>query len=289
MAVTTEQMLSPRCRILQAARPVALAHRGCAADWPENTRLAFENCQRGGDVVIETDLRVTKDGQLVLVHDERLDRTTDGHGNIATRSLSELQELDAGYWFTHDGVEFPQRGRGHRICTLDELVEVAPGCSYNVELKPGAAQVAERFWSWLEQRRLHERFLVASADHGTLSTFRRLSAGRVATSASRREVLIFLAALVAGRASALRVRYQALQLPSELARRPLIDERLLQAARSLGVALHVWTINTRAELEPLLELGVDGVMTDECELLGAILGAANRVDRRGDVESSPHA
>ncbi len=262
---------STGCRILAQRPPVAFAHRGCALDWPENTELAFRSCQSNSEVVIETDVRVTADGQLVLFHDARLDRTTNGHGALAGRSLQQLRHLDAGYWFTRDGIEFPHRGRGLRIVTLDELVEMTPNANYNVELKPGAAGVAERFWRWLQRRGLHERFLVASSGHPTLSAFRDLSAARVATSASRREVLWFLAATMAGRPARPPVVYQALQLPTRLGSRLLIEQRLLDAARAMGVAVHVWTVNGEAELRRMLELGVDGVMTDRSDFLARIL------------------
>lgn len=262
---------APACAILSMSRPVPFAHRGGAALWPENTAPAFTGCQELGPVVIETDVRATADGRLVLFHDSRLERTTNGHGRVADKSLRQLLSLDAGYWFTKDGSTFPYRGQRLRILTLDELFRALPDACYNLELKPGHPMAPLALWTFIESTGKHDRFLVASHDHAQLHAFRKHAAGRVATSASRREAMQFLALFRAELWGGLRPPYRALQLPVRAFGGDLITAPLLQAAHTLGLQVHAWTVNEAHEMQRLSALGVDGIMSDRPDLLMDVL------------------
>ncbi len=241
--------------------PLVFAHRAGGGRWPENTALAFSNCQGLGALVLETDVRVTRDGQLVVFHDPRLERVTNGYGRVSAHALAELKELDAAYWFTTDDEHHPWRGTGQRILTVDELFAAFPQSYYNIELKAGA-QAPALMWQAIERHRMLDRVLVAAADHALMRAFRVLSRGRVATSASRVEALGFLAAH-ALRATGTRQRpYHALQLPWEVHGCRLISRSLVEAAHRSHLQLHVWTVNEPAEMRRLLALGVDGIMSD---------------------------
>lgn len=235
--------------------------------WPENTAPAFTGCQKLGGLVIETDVRATADGHLVLFHDPRLERTTNGHGRLANKSLRQLLGLDAGYWFTKDGATFPYRGQGLRILTLEEVVRLLPDARFNLELKPGHPKAPLALWTFIERVGTHEQFLVASHDHAQLRTFRRLSAGRVATSASRREAMQFVTLFRAELWGQLEPQYQALQLPVRALGGELVTAPLLQAAHTLGVQVHAWTVNEASEMRRLVSLGVDGIMSDRPDVL----------------------
>ena len=120
---------------LSGERPLAFAHRGGSLLWPENTLLAFEGALKAGCRYLETDLHTTRDGVIMVFHDPKLDRTTNGTGLLKRLSLRELKRLDAGYHFTLDGKTFPYRGKGLTIPTFEELLELDAGARFNVEIK----------------------------------------------------------------------------------------------------------------------------------------------------------
>jgi glycerophosphoryl diester phosphodiesterase len=262
--------------------PVAFAHRGGAGSWPENTSAAFAGCLRLGDFVIETDARVSRDQQLVLSHDEHLERTTNGHGEIADHTLEELRCLDAGYWFG-DGSHFPHRGTGLSILSLSEALQSFPDARFNIELKPGCRTAPRLMWNLLKERDATHRCLIASADHDLITEFRRLSAGTVTTSASRREIAEFALRVRLGALSGFRPSYRALQIPIRAYGVDLVTSQLLQAAHGLGVQVHVWTINSSDSMQALLESGADGIMTDLPELLARVLDEWRTDHRKSEV------
>lgn len=258
---------------LDAPRPLLFAHRGGAALAPENTLFAFRRAIGLGYRYLETDVHLTRDGELVTIHDPTLERTTDGRGMVRARSLADLRTLDAGHKFTADGRTFPHRGRGLRVPTLAEVLDLAPDLRVNVEIKERDPAALRAVWGFIHHHRVHDRVLVGSEHAPVLAAFRELARGRVATSAGRDEVLRFW---LATRVSRSRPRrhpgYDALQIPPFHGPLRVVDARLLGAARRLGIQVHVWTINDEAEMRRLLALGVDGLMTDYPERLLAVAG-----------------
>lgn len=258
---------------LRGPGPLTFAHRGGAGLWPENTLEAFRGAVELGCSHLETDLRMTRDGELVLFHDARLERTTDGSGELGALTLAELQRLDAGHHFTRDGKSFPWRGRGLKVPTFAELVAATPeNVCFNVEIKERARDLPGALMAFIERHDLGERIIVAAEKHQLGSDFRRVSGGRIPTSASRRQVLQFWFASRAGLAGVLEVPYQALQVPVRAGSVTLVTPRLLDAAHRAGLVVHVWTIDDRSEMFRLLDLGVDGLMSDYPDRLrGAVV------------------
>jgi glycerophosphoryl diester phosphodiesterase len=258
---------------LRGREPLTFAHRGGAGLWPENTIEAFRGAVELGCSHLETDVRMTKDGELVLFHDARLERTTNGAGELGALTLAELQRLDAGYHFTPDGTSFPWRGRGLRVPTFAEVVAAVPeGVCFNVEIKERARDLPGALLAFIERHGLAERIVVAAEKHQLGSDFRRLSGGRIPTSASRRQVLEFWFASRLRLTGALRVPYQALQIPVRAGSVTLVTPELLDAAHRSGLAVHVWTIDDPSEMFRLLDLGVDGLMSDYPDRLrGAVV------------------
>jgi glycerophosphoryl diester phosphodiesterase len=242
--------------------PLAFAHRGGGACWPENTLEAFRGALAAGCKYLETDLRTTRDGHIVLCHDEQLERTTDGQGKVHEHTLAELKRLDAGHRFSPDGRSFPARGQGVRIPTLEELVALSSEARFNVEIKQAEPPMIEALWSFIERRGLHERVLVAAEQDPLVQAFRRISHGRVATSAGRNECLKFWLASRLGAERWLSIDYQALQIPASFSGLRVLTPRLLKAAHRRGVHVHVWTINDCDEMRALVAMGVDGIMSD---------------------------
>jgi glycerophosphoryl diester phosphodiesterase len=268
-------------RSLGGNGPLTFAHRGGAGLWPENTLQAFQSAIGLGCSHLETDLRMARDGEIVLMHDARLERTTNGTGVVGDYTVQELKRLDAGYRFSPDGASYPFRGKGCVIPTFAELLEVAPTVAFNVEIKEhGQPDLPRALWEFIQRHNLADRIIVAAEQHALVAEFRQLSGARVATSASRRECLEFWIASRLGLVGMLNVRYQALQIPVTAGRWRLLTPRLLAAAHRAKVAVHIWTINDEPEMHRLLDLGVDGLMTDYPDrLMDVVSGRARESGR----------
>ncbi len=253
-------------------RPVAFAHRGGAAVWPENTLTSFEGAVALGFRYLETDVHRTRDGAIVCFHDPTLDRTTDGSGFVFERTLAELKRLDAGYRFTRDGVRFPFRGKGCRIPTLEEAFALHPELRLNVEIKQRSPQMERAMWDEIDRLGVHDRILVAAAHDPIVHRFRALRPGAaIPTSPGVRGVIRFVLAARAGLPP--RVPYHALQVPVRHGPVRVVTRRFVDAAHARGLRVHVWTIDETAEMHRLLDLGVDGVMTDHPARLARVFAS----------------
>jgi glycerophosphoryl diester phosphodiesterase len=252
--------------------PANLAHRGASARAPENTLEAFRLAVEEGAGGLELDVHATRDGEIVVIHDATVDRTTDSSGAVAGMTLEELRRLDAGYRFSPDnGRTFPYRGRGTRIPTLAEVYEEFPDLCVNAEIKEARAGAEEAVLRVIRNADAGARTLVASNSHAVVRRFRRVSGGRIPTGASRREIAAFYL-MSRSRLEALgRPAYDALQVPVEHKRIKLVTPRFLAAAHSKGLRVDVWTINEPGEMRRLLDLGVDVIMTDRPAVLAGLL------------------
>jgi len=257
---------------LEGEHPIAFAHRGGAKLWPENTLTAFRGALELGIRYIETDVHRTRDGQLVCFHDRALERTTDGHGPVALHTLAELRRLDAGGRFTRDGRTFPHRGAGVGIPTLEEALALDPGLRFNVEIKPEGPEVVELLWAFVERHRLQDRVLVGAAKDRQGLAFRRLARGAVPTSPGARGILRFWLGARTGLHRLLRFDVDALQVPTKHHGLTVVDAAFVRAAHKHGLHVHVWTVDDPGEMRRLLQLGVDGLMSDRPDLLLDVLG-----------------
>lgn len=257
---------------LSGPLPLTFAHRGGAALWPENTLEAFRGAIDLGCTHVETDVRMTRDGEIIVFHDEGLERTTNGTGRVATHTLSQLRRLDAAYRFSPDGKSFPRRGQGVTIPTLAELVELSPSVRFNVELKErGPFDLPRALLAFIDRHGIGDRVVVAAERHELMRDFRQLAQGRIATSASRRECLQFWFASRLRLTALLRLPYQALQIPVRAGNLTVVTPTLLDAAHREGLMVHVWTIDEPREMRRLLDLGVDGLMSDHPDRLRQIV------------------
>jgi glycerophosphoryl diester phosphodiesterase len=266
--------LAPGRPFLQGPLPLAFAHRGGSLLWPENTMVAFRGAVEVGYRYLETDLHATRDGVLVLIHDDTLERTTDGSGFIWDHTLAELKRFDAGYHFSPDGGSaYPYRGQGVTVPTLEEVLEAFPDVLLNVDMKQEEPPVVAMLADFIEKRGVQERFLVTSFADRRVREFRRRSGGRVATSGAMRETLRFWLASRLRLERLLRIRYDALQVPARHGSLTVVDRRFVAAAHRRGLHVHVWTVDEPAEMRRLLALGVDGLMSDRPDLLREVVDA----------------
>ncbi|HEX6820083.1 MAG TPA: glycerophosphodiester phosphodiesterase [Ktedonobacterales bacterium] len=252
--------------------PLFFAHRGGALLRPENTMLAFEHGVSLGADALELDLQLTRDGELVVIHDFQVDRTTDGTGPIANYTLDELRRLDAGYRFTPDGGKtFPYRGQGVTIPTLRSIFERFPSLRINMDLKESTPEREERLWRLLQEMDAVERVLIGSFDYAPMMRFRTLTGGRVATGATRREIFWFLVRRFTHRLGGLRPAFDALQVPETDHGFRIVTPRMIAAAHRLDLDVHVWTIDAPSDMRRLLMWGADGIMSDRPDLLAQVL------------------
>ncbi|HSJ85183.1 MAG TPA: glycerophosphodiester phosphodiesterase [Acidimicrobiia bacterium] len=246
--------------------PVAIAHRGSRLLWPENTMVAFSGAVSLGFRHLETDLHLTSDGVLVCHHDPTVARTTDGSGRVSDLTFAQLSALDAGYRHVGpDGHTF--RGMGVRVPALEEAVLAFPEVSFVVDLKTDG--LIEPLHRLIESVGLHDRLIVGSFSDRRLGEFRALSRGRVATSTGATSSRSWLFASRIGRG--VRGEARALQLPARSRGVRVVDRRLVRAAHARGLQVHVWTVNATSEMIELLDLGVDGIITDRPDLLKQVL------------------
>jgi len=234
--------------------------------------VAFQRAVQLGCRYLETDLRTTKDGVMVTIHDETLDRISDGSGPVRALTLAELKRLDAGYRFSLDGGQtFPFRGKGVTVPTLAEVTQAFPDICLNLDIKQKEPPLVEALATFIEEQGAHDRILAGSFHDRILKEFRRRTGGRVATSAASWEARLFWQANRLRLTRFLRPAYDALQVPARQGSLPVVDRRFVQAAHRLGIQVHVWTVDEREEMHRLLNLGVDGLMSDRPDLLLDVL------------------
>jgi glycerophosphoryl diester phosphodiesterase len=253
-------------------RPLVIAHRGGAGLWPENTLHAFERAAAMGVDVIETDVRATADGELVVIHDATLERTTDGAGRVRRLTLAELKRLDAAYrWSPDGGKSFPLRGRGLTVPTLREVFDALPRLRFNIEPKQSEPPVVAPLCRLIRERGMASRVLVAAFAGDTMEQFRR-ECPEVATSASTAEAAGFLSLQRSASAGSYGPPMQALQVPESAGALRVLSREFVEAAHARNLRVHAWTVNDEGDMRRLLDLGVDGIMTDYPDRLLRLLG-----------------
>lgn len=246
----------------ESSRPLVIAHRGGAGLYPENTLYAFEQSDKLGVDVIELDIRGTSDGALVVMHDATVNRTTDGTGRISEMTLAEVKKLNAGYRFTPDGGKtFPFRERGIAIPTLQEVFAALPDARFNIEPKQETPSLVKPLCSLMRERKLSDKVVIGSFNQTVIEEVRR-ECPEVATSAGPSEVSQFLAMYKTGIAESYSPAMQALQTPERVGGLQIVSKEFVAAAQKLNIDVHVWTVNDPADMQRLLEMGVNGIMTD---------------------------
>lgn len=240
--------------------PVAIAHRGSRLLWPENTMVAFQGAVSLGFRWLETDLHLASDGEVMCIHDDTVDRTTDGTGPVASLTRRELERLDAGRAMT--GFE----GAGHGVPGLDEVLLSFPDVNLVVDLKQD--RLEKPLLALLRRLGAADRVVVGSFSDRRLRRLRRIGGGNVLTSAGPLAVGVVRLLSTVGRVP--RVA-DALQIPERIGIVRLVDPRLVAGAKAAGMAVHVWTVNQPEDMHRLLEWGVTGIVTDRPDLLKQVM------------------
>jgi glycerophosphoryl diester phosphodiesterase len=247
-------------------RPVALAHRGFSREGLENSMAAFRAAVELGCRYVETDVHTTSDGVLLLFHDSSLDRLTDGIGRIASLSADEVSRA---------------RIRGTEpVPSFDELVAALPDTRFNLDVKDRHS--VRSLAAAIERHGVHDRVLIASFSDRRRRAVLKLLSRRTASSAGigSNALVVLLGPLLAvpGLGSLVRAALRralrsvdALQVPVSYKSVPVVTPGFVRRAHGLGLYVHVWTVNEPAEMRRLLDLGVDGIVTDRADLLKEVL------------------
>ncbi len=230
-----------------------IAHRGASGTFPENTLSAFRAAIEAGADMCELDVQLTRDGAVVVIHDDTVERTTDGNGEVAKLTLEELKRLDAGAKFKGGAI------KGERIPTLDEVFEITGGkCGLNIELK--AAGVENQVAQIMQARNAFGDSIVSSFDWDYLKKIQQLHFNiRVGLLAEEKPVDLMMNA-VAMRAHSINPRWD------------MVTADLCKAAHERGLKVYTWTVDADARMRALIECGVDGIMTNYPERLRKVLG-----------------
>jgi len=245
---------------LPAGKVLAFAHRGGAyhpeIEGLENTMAAFRHAAALGYDYLETDVHLTADGVLLAFHDEVLDRVSDQQGAVRDLTLEEVRRARIG-------------GR-EQIPTLVDLLDAFPQARFNIDIK--SADAVAPLAALVRERALWDRVFIGSFSRRRIRRFRALTDGRVPTAADPWEVVAWrllpstrLARLVAGG------RFAAFQVPHRRGRFVVVTPGLVRRAHAAGLQVHVWTIDDPAEMDELLDRGVDGIFTDRTDLLKDVL------------------
>jgi len=279
-------------------RILNIAHQGGEIEAPSNTLFSFKTALEKGSDVLELDVHATADRELVVLHDATVDRTTDGQGRVDGMTLEEIKKLDAAHWFVPDcgtchdepdaayayrgyaTEERKLRGRMKRfqpndftIPTLREVLEAFPDTLINIEIKATAPDTQpyelELAALLAEYGRTDDTIVVSFLDNA-VEVF-KLFAPDVHTATGTVETGAFWATTQGPAPGAPNPRHQALQVPIVFNGITVVTPEFVEEAHGQGLAVHVWTINERADMEWLIDIGVDGIMTDRPTLLEEVL------------------
>ncbi len=256
-AVSTDLFSEPRT--------LNIAHRGGRSLAPEATLPAYENAMRVGADVLEMDVHATSDGVLVVIHDDTVDRTTDGTGAVKDMTFAELRALDAAYDFSPDGTTFPERGKGIQVPTLEEILDAFPEGWFVIEIKQSEPSITAEFAQLLANKQVEDRVVAGSFDANVNIELRAL-APSLRTSFGLTEVVDFLFLEPMAEASYVPPG-EFLQVPIEQSGVEVISQDFADKAARFDLGIHAWTINDPADMTWLIGLGVAGIITDDPALL----------------------
>jgi glycerophosphoryl diester phosphodiesterase len=252
-------------------RAERIAHGGGLGRAPANTLEALAQAAADGADVLEVDAQMTSDGVLVLMHDDTVDRTTNGSGRVDALTLEQISALDAA--FGYEG-EDPDRfaRQGVRVPSLAEALAAYPDMRWIAEIKPDTAEAAQAMCNTIREAGMGERVMVGSFHDSAMAHFRE-ACPEVASGMASNEALSFYIAARLGLAKWHPTRAHAMQIPPRASGLDVAHPRLIEAAHARGLAVQVWTINDPDDMAALIALGVDGIITDRIDVMAGVQGA----------------
>ncbi len=244
-----------------------VAHRCGRGIFPENTVFACKKILDSNLAgFLEMDFHLTKDNIPVVIHDFSVDRTTNGIGEVSSLNYSELEGLDAGYRFTADsGKSFPYRGKSVKIGKLEEFFQTFPNKNLMIEVKPNSEYAADQLLELIQKYGREDSVIVGSF-HQEIKDYLFKKNPNLAFFASKSEVTIWYLLFKVGLSHIYKMKSHVLAVPLKAGIFEL-NNSLLEKAHSQNLKVYVWTINDEPTMKLLLDMGVDGIMTDDPILL----------------------
>ncbi len=252
--------------------PRVLAHRGNSMDFPENTEPAFAGALEIPVDVIETDVHLMADGNVLISHDDNLERNCGVDHPVSVLTREELEDIDMGWSFTKDGGEtYPFRDRGITPLLLEDALRLFPEARFNIDLKDKSDDLAHQAAETIKQAGAEKRVCVGSFNHSTLKAFRKALPG-CATSLSQKEIILILLFYRFGwkPSSVRKGEARAAQIPEKAGAYRIIRPSFIKWCRKNSLALQVWTVNEEKKMRELLEEGVGGIFSDDPVLLAKV-------------------
>jgi glycerophosphoryl diester phosphodiesterase len=278
-----------RKRILDDKKFWIVAHRGLSARFPENTMLAFEQAAALPIDAIELDVHSTRDGRIVVIHDPTLDRTTDKNGRVFDLTWDLLRKADAGFLFDPDGTGLhPFRGRGLGIPLLEDVFKKFPKMKFIVEIKQALPAIEEVVYRLIRKYKMENQVIVASEHSEPLNRFRNIDP-LVATSLSADEAYELYRMYKLRMLNFYKSRGDAIQIPERHNGKQVLTRAFVSAVKRKGLAIHIWTVNDPADMERLMDWGVDGIITDDPEILLEVAAARGNGRKYNTEESDGHS
>jgi glycerophosphoryl diester phosphodiesterase len=248
--------------------PVILAHRGDSARYPENTMPAFDSAVQMNVDVIETDVHLTADGEVVIWHDDTLERMSGDPRRISSMDWQEIHRVNAGSQFSGDGGKtFPFKDKNIKPVVIKELLSKYPLMKFNVDLKDNNLLLAEKFSQILLDLDCIKRVVTASFHKDVLLYFRKLLPGAI-TSCTSNEVMRLILLF---RSGILNIPFpykkKILQVPEYSGKIKVLNSGFIKYLHKRGFTVQIWTVNEIEEMNRFLDMGVDGIFTDKPALL----------------------
>lgn len=266
----------PRKEVLSYDRPIVLAHRGGALIAPENTMAAFTKSAELGVHGFEIDIRLTNDEEIIVFHDEYIDRTTDGAGKVADMTLETLRNYDLGYHFKDLEGHHSYRNSGEKIVTLRELLEAFPQMYINIDMKDSpetyeGSLIPSKLWRLIELLGVENRVVVTSFYDEQIDRFNLYSQNRVAIGAGENEVKKAYAAFNSQFGHLYKPRADVFQIPVKSSMFRLDSPRFIAFLADLNIPAHYWTVDDQELMQNLIAAGAKGIITDRPDLAVEIL------------------
>ena len=269
----------PKCQtpqeMLRCDKVLNIAHRGGRRIRPEHTLLAYDQALVDGADILELDVSETSEGVIVVMHDDTVDRTTDCTGRINDMTFDEIRQCDAGYDFTPDGGEtYPYRGMGLVVPTMEEVFDRYPDIAFVIEIKQETPSMVDHFVEVIREYEVTDKMIGSQFSDDVLEEL-RAAAPELATNTGVNETLVFWGKAFDEPDPEYVPPAEFLQVPMQFN----VGDRIVDVlhpgfvprAHELDMYVHVWTINDEQEMRDLIEMGVDGIMTDDPPLLTQVI------------------
>ncbi|WP_169513886.1 glycerophosphodiester phosphodiesterase [Halalkalibacillus halophilus] len=256
--------------------PLVISHRAGDLIAPGNTMTAIQMSHDLGVDIVEVDIHITADGELVLLHDPTVDRTTDGEGAIIDFTLEEFLNLDAGYTFEDQEGEFSFRNIGIYKPTVREMFEEFPDMKYMLEVKDTNPEmyyeeIVDRLWELIVEYDMIDNVMMSSFDQNLIRMFNERAEGQIALGSGRETAFNFVMTHKFFARNFFEPTGQVMQLPKENRYFNFFEDRIINGAHRRGMGIHYWTINDEQTMREMIDADVDGIITDRPDLLIEIL------------------